>query len=73
MYSCGGSSAAANKMAEEMCAAMDKYQEGDVASMMEAANAMMEITKKDILEMTENQSEDVRDVIKIALGFYYEM
>ncbi|MBM7691459.1 ATP-dependent RNA circularization protein (DNA/RNA ligase family) [Peribacillus deserti] len=36
-------------------------------------DAKMEITKKDILEMTEHQSEDVRDVIKIALGFYYEI
>ncbi len=46
-YSCGGSSGAANNMADEMCSAMEKFNEGDAASMLEAANAMMEISKKE--------------------------
>jgi hypothetical protein len=45
LYSCG-SSEAANNMAGEMCAAMEKLTD-DPASMLDAANAMMEITKKE--------------------------
>lgn len=47
LYSCSGGSAAAGKMADEMCSAMEKFNEGDAASMLEAANAMMEITTKE--------------------------
>jgi hypothetical protein len=35
-------------------------------------DAKLEITREDVLVMTDNKSEDVRDAIKIALGFYYE-
>ncbi len=46
-YSCAGGSQAANNMADEMCSAMEKFNEGDASSMLEAANAMMEISKKE--------------------------
>lgn len=45
LYSCGGS-AAANKMADEMCSAMEKYKEDDPMSMLDAASDMMDISKK---------------------------
>ncbi len=45
LYSCGGS-AAANKMADEMCIAMEKYKEDDPMSMLDAASDMMNISKK---------------------------
>jgi len=48
LYSCGGAgSEAANKMADEMCAAMAKFNEADANSMLEAASDMMEISKKE--------------------------
>ncbi len=45
--SCGGGSEAAGKMADEMCAAMDLIKEGDAMTMLDAANKMMEISKKE--------------------------
>jgi hypothetical protein len=40
------SSAAANKMADEMCIAMEKYKESDPMTMLDAAGDMMTISKK---------------------------
>ncbi len=45
MASCG-SSAAANKMADEMCAAMEKYDYDDPMSIIDAANDVNVISKK---------------------------
>jgi hypothetical protein len=45
MSSCGNS-AAANKMADELCVAMEKYKEDDPISMLDAASDMMDISKK---------------------------
>jgi hypothetical protein len=44
-YSCGNS-AAANKMADEMCEAMEKYNKDDPMSMYDAASDMETIRKK---------------------------
>jgi hypothetical protein len=39
-------SEAANQMADEMCLAMEKYEENDPMTMLSAANEMMLISKK---------------------------
>ena len=45
LSSCGGS-AAANKMADEMCIAMEKYNVEEPMTMLDAANEMSTIRKK---------------------------
>jgi hypothetical protein len=44
LFSCGGSEAA-NKMAEEMCIAMEKYKVEEPMTMLDAANEMSNIRK----------------------------
>lgn len=46
LSACNDNAEAANKMAEEMCAAMDLIQEGDAMSLLDAAGKMAEISKK---------------------------
>ena len=46
VYACG-SSAEANNMADEMCVAMEKYKEHEPMSMLDAANDMAIILKKE--------------------------
>ena len=45
LYSCGGSPAA-NKMADEMCAVMEKCKDDEPMSMVEAASDINDIKKK---------------------------
>jgi len=43
MFSCGADQASVDKMTGEMCSAMELYKEDDIATMMAAAEKMMEI------------------------------
>jgi len=47
MMSCGADQATVDKMSNEMCTVMEKYDETDPSSMLTAANGMMEIAGKE--------------------------
>ena len=57
LSSCGADQATVDKMAGEMCAAMEMYNETDPMSLLDAANAMTEIAGKEAeySKVTEDQ------------------
>ena len=45
--SCGADQVVVDKMADEMCTAMDKYNEEDPMTMLDAASGMLDIASKE--------------------------
>ena len=61
--SCGADQAVVDKMADEMCTAMDKYKEDDPMSMLDAASSMLDVAskEKEYGDVTESQLKETME------------